>query len=457
MGYASINGRAKTNINNPRAQAVCDRCGFWYSHIDLNWQMDFRGRSLQNLYILVCETCLDDPQPQLKPRIIPPDPLPILNARVEQFCYSEEDDRYTTNPALPNVELGTVDNITLSGFQFVDGVQTTGGELVLVKAQTDATKNGIYRAASGLWILQGYNNDTKTWFDAVKSGIQYYGQLGYYLGAVNVARGLTQYAKLFQITFDPNGLISAGTDVSAATVPPSTVNHYDFYTGIYMAGGDKRVTEDGNTRTPQQVGQASGNINEIPGYSNLVPGACDIGKVNEVPYGCGTKQGLPPGFDSLPYAGPLWPTLQNQSIPVWMNYFALPSVWVNSLGQEVTFNTSGFWPNPGPGAALRIISVAVDSHQWVNNFSLPAFWANALNQPVDWINGVRMPVVLSGGEILWVNGKCEAISWYNSLPKSNILPQPLTTGQPPFNVNFGQIYPNGLPPNKPGPWPWGWL
>jgi hypothetical protein len=140
-----------------------------------------------------------------------------------------------------------------------------------------------------------------------------------------------------------------------------------------------------------------------------------------------------------------------------MNYFALPSVWVNSLGQEVTFSQSGFWPNPGPGAALRIISVAVDSHQWVNNFSLPAFWANALNQPVDWINGVRMPVMLSGGEILWVNGKCEAISWYNSPPKSNILPQPLTTGQPPFNVNFGQIYPNGLPPNKPGPWPWGWL
>ena len=127
-----------------------------------------------------------------------------------------------------------------------------------------------------------------------------------------------------------------------------------------------------------------------------------------------------------------------------MNYFALPSVWVNNLGQTVTFNSSGFWPNPGTGAPLRIIGVAVDLHPWVNNVGLPAFWANALNQPVDWINGVRMPICPPGGDILWVNGKCEAIEWYNSPPKSNILRAPLITGQPPFNVNWGQRYPNGI-------------
>jgi hypothetical protein len=448
MGYASISGKARTDVNNPRAFAVCDRCGQWRNHVDLQWQYDYRGRTLANLRILVCETCLDDPQPQLKPRIIPPDPLPIANARVESFAYDNEDERFTTNPALPNVDLGTTANITLSGFQFVDGVQCLSGELVLVKAQTDPTKNGIYKASSGVWVLQGYNNDTKQWFSVDLNEATYYGQLGYFQGAVNVARGQTQYAKLFQITFDPNGLLSTGTAVTVNSVSPSTVNHYDFYTGIYMEGADLRVTEDINPRSTQVTGAAQGSLNEIPGYSNLVPGACDIGRPDAVPYGNANRQGLPSGFDSLPYAGPLWPTLQNQSIPVWMNYFALPSIWANSLGQTVTFNNAGFWPNPGPGAPKKIIAIAVDLHQWVNNINLVDFWANALNQPVDWINGARMPVILSGGEILWINGNCEAISWYNSPPKSNILPQPLTTGQPPFNVNWGQLYPNGIPPNK---------
>jgi hypothetical protein len=345
---------------------------------------------------------------------------------------------------LPNVDVATTINTQLAGYQIVDGIQVTDGMLVLVQAQTDKTKNGIYKAGSGVWLLQAFDNDTKHWYNAIERNLTYYGQLGYYLGAVNVSRGMTYFAKLFQVNFDPNGLLATGTPVSMSMPAAGSVNHYDFYTGIYCAGGDVRVTQDSDPRSTQVVGQASGNINEIPGFSNLVPGACDIGQPDSVPYGCGTKQGLPPGFDSLPYSGALWPTLQNQSIPVWMNYFALPSVWVNSIGQEVTFSQKGFWPNPGPGAAARIIGVAVDLHQWSNFVSLDAFWANALNEKVDWINGVRMPVLPAGGDILWINGKCEAIEWYNSPPKSNILPQPLTTGQPPFNVNWGQIYPNGL-------------
>jgi hypothetical protein len=454
MGFASISGKAKTDVNNPRAFAVCDRCGQWRNHVDLQWQHDYRGRTLANLRILVCETCLDEPQPQLKPRIIPVDPVPILNARVEPFFYDETDERYTTNPALPNVDLATTTNTILSGYQFVDGVQTNAGELILVQAQTDRTKNGIYKAGAGVWRLQAYNNDNKTWYDAIDAGLTYYGQLGYYLGAVNVARGMTYFAKLFQVMFDPNGLLATGTPVTMSMPAAGAVNHYDFYTGIYMEGAELRVTQDSDPRSTQVVGQAAGNINEIPGYSNLVPGYCDIGKPNSVPYGAGTRQGLPSGFDSLPYAGPLWPTLQNQSIPVWMNYFALPSVWVNALGQEVTFNASGFWPNPGPGASMRIIGITADLHQWVNSVSLPAFWDNSLNQQAGWMNGVRMPICPPGGDILWLNGKCEAIEWYNSPPKSNILPSPLTTGQPPFNVNWGQIYPNALPPNQPGPWPY---
>ena len=98
MGYASISGKARTNPTNPKAFGVCDRCGQWRNHVDLRWQMDYRGRQLSNLRILVCEVCEDQAQPQLKPRIIPPDPLPIPNARTEPYIYDETNNRYTSAP-----------------------------------------------------------------------------------------------------------------------------------------------------------------------------------------------------------------------------------------------------------------------------------------------------------------------------------------------------------------------
>ena len=74
-------GRASVSSSNPKAFGICDRCGFMFNHHALRFQHDYRGRSLQNLRILVCETCLDKPQPQLKPIILSPDPVPIKNPR----------------------------------------------------------------------------------------------------------------------------------------------------------------------------------------------------------------------------------------------------------------------------------------------------------------------------------------------------------------------------------------
>ena len=45
------------------------------------FQFDYRGLALQNLRILVCQVCLDKPQPQLKPIIIGPDPIPVRDPR----------------------------------------------------------------------------------------------------------------------------------------------------------------------------------------------------------------------------------------------------------------------------------------------------------------------------------------------------------------------------------------
>lgn len=80
-GHAHVNPRA------PRAFAVCDRCARWFNHDQLAWQLEYAGPNLQNLRLLVCRECLDVPQPQLKPRILPPDPMPVMNARPEPFAY----------------------------------------------------------------------------------------------------------------------------------------------------------------------------------------------------------------------------------------------------------------------------------------------------------------------------------------------------------------------------------
>lgn len=79
-------GHASIDPTQPAAKAVCDRCGFLYSHRDLRWQSDWRGPRLQNLRLLVCQSCLDTPQMNGQRTIlIPPDPIPIQNARPEMY------------------------------------------------------------------------------------------------------------------------------------------------------------------------------------------------------------------------------------------------------------------------------------------------------------------------------------------------------------------------------------
>ena len=88
-------GRARVSSRNPRAFAICDRCGFLYNHINLQWQYDWAGASLINRRILVCDECLDTPQQQLRAIVVPADPVPILNPRVQDYVTAETNYRYT--------------------------------------------------------------------------------------------------------------------------------------------------------------------------------------------------------------------------------------------------------------------------------------------------------------------------------------------------------------------------
>lgn len=107
MSYASKAGRARVSAKNPQAQGVCDRCGIWYTLTDLVWQFDWRGTSLQNLWIRVCKrTCLDVPQQQLRAIQLPADPTPVWQPRPENFEAAENDYR-TTLPGAVDPVTGT--------------------------------------------------------------------------------------------------------------------------------------------------------------------------------------------------------------------------------------------------------------------------------------------------------------------------------------------------------------
>ncbi len=88
-------GRARVTPSHPVSFAVCDRCQIWHSITALRWQYQWAGPQLQNIRLLVCRLCYDTPQPQLKPRILPPDPMPTLNARPENFEIDDYDYRVT--------------------------------------------------------------------------------------------------------------------------------------------------------------------------------------------------------------------------------------------------------------------------------------------------------------------------------------------------------------------------
>lgn len=94
-------------MRSPNALAVCDRCSFTYNHSDLSWDYQWSGVKLQNLRLLVCKTCLDTPQTQLKTIVIPPDPLPVLNPRPEQYAVTVPSFVATESPTFSGSDITT--------------------------------------------------------------------------------------------------------------------------------------------------------------------------------------------------------------------------------------------------------------------------------------------------------------------------------------------------------------
>ncbi len=85
MGAWHPAGRARISAKNPVPRAICDACGFTYSLPDLRPRMQWAGVKLQTFNMLVCRTCWDRPNEQLRTIIIPPDPIPVFNPRPERY------------------------------------------------------------------------------------------------------------------------------------------------------------------------------------------------------------------------------------------------------------------------------------------------------------------------------------------------------------------------------------
>ena len=85
MGAWHPSGRATVSARSPSALAICDACGFTYNLKDLRPRVQWAGAKLQTFNMLVCRTCWDVPQEQLRTIIIPADPLPVYNPRPERY------------------------------------------------------------------------------------------------------------------------------------------------------------------------------------------------------------------------------------------------------------------------------------------------------------------------------------------------------------------------------------
>lgn len=121
MAYASQAGRARTDPSNSQAHAICDRCGARVNHVTLRWQYEWYGPVLANTRFLVCPDCYDTPQENRRSIILPSDPVPITQPRVQNFVDSESNYHSITAPP-------TIDPITGIPIPNITILQTQDGQ-----------------------------------------------------------------------------------------------------------------------------------------------------------------------------------------------------------------------------------------------------------------------------------------------------------------------------------------
>lgn len=128
-------GRAKVSTKSPQAFAICDGCGFLYNHSKLVWQMEWAGNKIINQKQLVCPRCNDVPSQQLRAIVLPADPQPIMNPRVQNYERAETDYRQTSG-------MNTVDPVT--------GIPIPGGLMRITENDDDRVTQTTGEPPGGL-------------------------------------------------------------------------------------------------------------------------------------------------------------------------------------------------------------------------------------------------------------------------------------------------------------------
>lgn len=82
--------RAQVDPTHPQGWGTSDRNGHVGNLANMRFQWEWRGPRIVNTRVLVHEDELDEPQRQLgSPALLGPDPVPLANARPEQYSIDE--------------------------------------------------------------------------------------------------------------------------------------------------------------------------------------------------------------------------------------------------------------------------------------------------------------------------------------------------------------------------------
>lgn len=86
MAYGNVHGKSRVSWRSPAAFGACDYCGTLYNLVDLKFQYEWYGTNLTNTGFKACRRCLSKPQDQLRPIILPPDPIPVDQPRPPYYA-----------------------------------------------------------------------------------------------------------------------------------------------------------------------------------------------------------------------------------------------------------------------------------------------------------------------------------------------------------------------------------
>jgi hypothetical protein len=162
------------------------------------------------------------------------------------------------------VTAATTTNITLSGLQTVDTVSLVAGNTVLVKNQTDNTKNGIYQVNTGAWT---YATGSTTWAQYVSAlvFVEYGTQLGSAWYCTAQPGGTLGTTAMTWSNFSVASTYTAGTGLTLAgyqfsITPVGTANTYGSATAtpVFTTNASGQVTAVTNTTITPALGSITG-------------------------------------------------------------------------------------------------------------------------------------------------------------------------------------------------------